>query len=153
MIEISAIIIETNKRYSYSLHKNIEFNLLINDIFPPIHVYTILSIINNLVSNSVEEIKGNGWIKLSICKIHELIEFKIEDDAGGIPENKTELIFKPGYTNKYDNSGKPSTGMGLTYVNDVVNNLKGTIVVQLNSENIGAVFVIRLPISNLTEKG
>ena len=84
--------------------------------FLQLHVYTILSIINNLVSNSVEAIKGDGWIKLSICKTHELIEFKIEDDAGGIPENKKDLIFKPGYTTKYDNSGKPSTGMGLTYV-------------------------------------
>jgi len=151
--DISNIILETNKKYSQSLHKNIKFNLVINDIFPPMHVYTVLSIINNLVSNSVEAIKIDGWIKLSICKTHELIQFTIEDNACGIPENKKELIFKPGYTNKYDSSGKPSTGMGLPYVNDVVNILKGTIVVNQNIKNSGAVFVIQLPIINLTERG
>ncbi|MCB2311438.1 sensor histidine kinase [Clostridium tagluense] len=151
--EISSIILETNKKYSYSLHKNIEFNSVINDVYPPMHVYTVLSIINNLVSNSVEAIKIDGSIKLSICKTRQLIEFIVTDDAGGIPKNKKELIFKPGYTTKYDNSGKPSTGMGLPYVKDVVNNLKGTIVAQDNSEALGTVFVIQLPISNLIQRG
>ena len=151
--EISSIIIETNKKYSYSLHKNIEFALVINDDFPPIHVYTILSIINNLVSNSVEAIKIEGSIKLSIYRTHEFIKFLVADDAGGIPKNKKELIFEPGYTTKYDDSGKPSTGMGLPYVKDVVNNLSGTIVVDENNKNLGTVFVIQLPISNIIEKG
>ncbi|GCD12810.1 ATP-binding protein [Clostridium tagluense] len=151
--EISSIILETNKKYSYSLHKNIEFDSVINDVYPPMHVYTVLSIINNLVSNSVEAIKIDGSIKLSICKTRELIEFIVTDDAGGIPKNKKELIFKPGYTTKYDNSGKPSTGMGLPYVKDVVNNLKGTIVAQDNSKALGTVFVIQLPISNLIQRG
>lgn len=151
--DISSIILETNKKYSYSLDKNIEFHSIINDVFPPVHVYTVLSIINNLVSNSVEAIKIDGSIILSIGKTHEFIEFTVTDDAGGIPNNKKELIFKPGYTTKYDNSGKPSTGMGLPYVKDVVNNLKGTIVVQDNSENLGTVFVIQLPINNLIQKG
>ncbi|MBZ9685838.1 sensor histidine kinase [Clostridium estertheticum] len=151
--EIISIILETNKKYSYSLHKNIEFNSVINDVYPPMHVYTVLSIINNLVSNSVEAIKIDGSINLSISKTRELIEFIVADDAGGIPNNKKELIFKPGYTTKYDNSGKPSTGMGLPYIKDVVNNLKGTIVARDNSENLGTIFVIQLPISNLIQKG
>jgi len=151
--EISSIILETNKKYSYSLHKNIEFNSVINDVFPPMHVYTVLSVINNLVSNSVEAIKADGSIKLSICKIHDFIEFIVADDACGIPEDKKELVFKPGYTTKYDKCGNASTGMGLPYVNDVVNNLKGTIVVGPSSKKTGTVFVIQLPIINLTEKG
>lgn len=151
--EISRIIIETNKKYAYSLDKNIEFHTVINEDFPTMHVYTILSIINNLVSNSVEAIEEYGSIKLSICKIHDLIEFRVSDNAGGIPENKKELIFKPGYTTKYDNSGKPSTGMGLPYVKYVVNNLQGTMVAEQNTEKLGTVFVIQLPLSNLTQKG
>jgi len=151
--EISSIILETNKKYSYSLHKNIQFNSVINEVFPPIRVYTILSIINNLVSNSVEAIKESGEIKLTICKTHDLIELRVEDDAGGIPENKKELIFKPGYTTKYDNSGTPSTGMGLPYVKYIVNNLQGNMVVEQNLEKLGTIFVIQLPISNLTQKG
>jgi two-component system sensor histidine kinase YcbA len=151
--EISSIIILTNKKYADSLHKNIEFDSVLNDVFPPLHVYTLLSIINNLVSNAVEAIKINGSIKLSICKTNELIEFIVEDDAGGIPENKKELVFKPGYTTKYDDFGKPSTGMGLPYIKDVVNNLKGTIVVKQNTENLGTTFVIQLPIINLVQKG
>jgi two-component system sensor histidine kinase YcbA len=153
--EIGNIIIQTNEKYARCLNKDIEFVLKINGYFPHLHVYTILSLINNLVSNSVESIKNKGIIKISISKIEELIHFQVSDNGAGIPEKKRKLIFKPGYTTKYDILGKPSTGMGLSYIGEVLKNLKGSITVKDESSETQneTIFTIKLPISSLVEKG
>ncbi|WP_411678994.1 ATP-binding protein [Clostridium thailandense] len=151
--EIGNIIIQTNQKYAQSLGKNIEFVLSINGVFPPLHVYTTLSLVNNLVSNSVESIKISGLINICINKNSTEIEFNIFDTGSGIPKKKAELIFKPGYTTKYDLSGNPSTGIGLTYVKEVVNNLKGQVYIESFPEKNETIFTIKLPIISLSEKG
>lgn len=151
--EIGNIVIQTNQKYAQSLGKNIQFTLNISSVFPPLHVYTTLSLVNNLVSNSVESIRNSGLINIFINKNNDKIEFNIFDNGLGIPKKKAELIFKPGYTTKYDLSGKPSTGIGLTYVKEVVNNLKGQVYIQSFPEKNETIFTIQLPISSLAEKG
>ncbi|NMM64862.1 sensor histidine kinase [Clostridium sp. P21] len=151
--KIGNIIIQTNEKYARSLGKDIKFILDINDYFPHLHIYTILSLINNLTSNSVESINDTGIIKISIHKKEELIEFEISDNGVGIPEKKRNLIFKPGYTTKYDVNGKPSTGMGLSYVKELINNLKGSITLENDCIENKTAFIIQLPIDNLIEKG
>lgn len=151
--EISSIIIESNKKYAYLLNKDIQFILNVEGLYPPLHVYTILSIINNLVSNSVESISTSGLIKISIHRIEDSIQFEVTDTGIGVPPKKRELIFKPGYTTKYDIHGKPSTGMGLPYVKKVVTNLNGTVTMKDEIETNETVFVIELPIKNLVKKG
>lgn len=150
---IGNIIIQTNQKYAQSLEKNIVFTLDTEDSIPPLHVYTTLSLVNNLVSNSVESIKNLGLINISINKKENQIEFKVFDNGPGIPKRKTELIFKPGYTTKYDTSGKPSTGMGLPYVKEVVSTLKGHVFIESISEKSETIFIIELPLNSLIEKG
>lgn len=151
--EIGSIILQTNKNYAHSLGKNIKFVLKAEDFLPPLHVFTILSLINNLVSNAVEAIKDTGIIKISICKINDFIEFRVSDNGVGIPEKKMSLIFQPGYTTKYDSSGTPSTGIGLSYVKEVVLNLKGRMDVHTEPMIGETVFIIQLPIQSLTKEG
>ncbi|EYE88529.1 sensor histidine kinase [Fervidicella metallireducens AeB] len=151
--EICNIIIKTNTRYALSLNKSIEFILNIDNGLPHFHVYTILSLINNLVSNSVESIKECGFIDLSVKKIDDFVEFKIRDNGPGIVQKKLELIFKPGYTTKYDIDGKPSTGMGLPYVKSVVESLNGNLIVNSNPDENETNFIIQLPINRIAEKG
>ncbi|GIM28518.1 sensor histidine kinase [Clostridium polyendosporum] len=151
--EIGDIIVQTNQKYAQSLNKHIQITLNIEDFPSKFHVYTTLSLINNLVSNSVESIENIGLIKISIYKINEWIHFNVTDNGVGVPEKKRELIFKPGYTTKYDVSGKPSTGMGLPYVKEIVSNLKGEISIQYTPETNETTFIIKLPINILVKKG
>lgn len=150
--KMSDIIIQTNQKYAYSLGKSIKFVLNIKDSFPPLHVYTILSLVNNIVSNAVEAITNKGLIKISINKNVEYIEFRISNDGPGIPDKKKNLIFKPGYTTKFDISGTPSTGMGLSYIKGVVENLNGKITIDDNPKTNETIFVLQLPINNLVER-
>lgn len=151
--EIGNIVVQANQKYSSSLHKNIDFELNVKDSFPPLHTYTILSIVNNLVSNSVESIENNGYIKILIFKDSQYIVFDVSDNGTGIRPKKRELVYKPGYTTKYDDTGKPSTGMGLPYVKEVVTTLGGNIGIQDNYIGIGITFTIKIPINSLLRKG
>lgn len=148
--EIVSIVTNTNKKYSDSLSKNINFILDIEKLDFPFHAFILLSILNNLVSNSVEAIPESGFIKISAKKAGEFIEFKLSDNGPGIPDKKKELIFKPGYTTKYDEKGKPSTGIGLSYVKEIINNLNGTL--DLHSVELETTFIIKLPLVNLTKE-
>jgi two-component system, sensor histidine kinase YcbA len=62
-LDIVSIVIETNKKYSSFTNKNIKFEHEVDITIPPLHVYTMLSILNNLVSNSIEAIPETGKIK------------------------------------------------------------------------------------------
>lgn len=148
--EIINIIINTNKKYADTLSKNINFILELEQIDNSFHAFILLSILNNLVSNSVEAITEAGFIKISVHKVHDFIEFKLSDNGAYIPDNKKELIFKPGYTTKYDETGKPSTGIGLSYVKEIVNNLNGNLNLQSTTEETS--FIINLPINNLIRR-
>lgn len=146
------ITIDVNKKYALLLKKEIEFKSDLNVSLPKLHVYTLLSIINNLVSNALEAINSKGTIKISFREIDtNYIEINVYDTGPGIPKKKIELIFKPGYTTKYDKSGKPSNGMGLPYIKQLILSLNGSISINLNNIN-ETVFKIKLPINSIIKK-
>ncbi|BBP86859.1 hypothetical protein BsIDN1_04770 [Bacillus safensis] len=41
-----------------------------------------------------------------------------------------EIVFDPGYTSKFDAFGTPSTGIGLSYVRELVQELGGHIQIE-----------------------
>ncbi len=59
-------------------------------------------------------------------------------------------IFNPGFTTKFDQNtgGEPSTGIGLAHVKNIVEHLKGTIIVE-SKKNIGTTFKISIPLDSL----
>ncbi|HJV45596.1 MAG TPA: sensor histidine kinase [Bacillota bacterium] len=151
--QIGEIIVRTNQKYAYYLEKNIQFSVNIEDSLPPFHVYTVLSLVNNLVANAVEAIQEYGMISIDIYKKEECLEFRILDNGVGIPPKKREMIFEPGYTTKYDVSGKSSTGIGLSYVREAVTSLKGYITLEDNLIERKTIFILTLPIHSIMQKG
>lgn len=146
--ELGDIIVQSNRKYANSLNKDIRFIAMIDPLLPPLHVYTLLSLVNNLVANAVEAIKTTGWIKISFIKIRDSIEIRIMDNGGGISKSKFNLIFKPGYTTKFDDKGNPSTGVGLPYVKHLTETLHGKIAIDLDHANT-TTFILTLPINSL----
>ncbi|WP_395534221.1 ATP-binding protein [Neobacillus thermocopriae] len=146
-------IVRSNKNYAELLGKDIHFDFSYSGSHPPYHVYTFISIINNLVANSVEAIMDTGKIILSADQQEDWLTLRIEDNGPGIPTSHKEVIFKPGFTLKFDSTGKSSTGIGLTYVKEVVEMLEGNVTLNEPKEGSGAIFIIRLPIEKLTRKG
>ncbi|ARK30029.1 Sensor histidine kinase GlnK [Halalkalibacter krulwichiae] len=150
--ELIHIIVRANEKYARLLEKEVKFSYTIEGVHSRYHIYTILSILNNVVANAVEAITDKGTIKIEAIAKQNSVEFSIEDDGVGIADKHKKLIFKPGFTSKYDLMGNPSTGIGLTFVEDMVTKLNGTVTFQSRHGNKGTVFIISLPVENLVEK-
>lgn len=149
--EIIDVIVSSNKSYAEMLNKDIRFSIEINGNHPPYHAFSLLSLLNNLVSNSVEAIKESGHIHIKVNREHQILLVKVTDNGPGIPKKRRELIFNPGYTTKFDSKGKSSNGIGLTYVKSFVEDLGGTI--QLDDEDSQTTtFILTIPIKRLNEE-
>jgi len=151
--KILSIAIESNKNYAQLLDKDIEFSCTIRGKHPKYHAYQVFSIVNNILANSIEAMTESGRIKVNIYREENDVIFELADSGPGIPKDKLKLVFKPGFTNKYARDGSAYTGIGLTYVKGLVNNLGGNIRLQNRLDmKKGVVCNIRLPIQQLTIK-
>jgi two-component system sensor histidine kinase YcbA len=145
--ELGDLVIKTHQKLARLLGKEIHFTIKINGYHPPYHIYNTLSLLNNLVSNAVEAIDKNGQVHIHVKKEHDFVLFQVTNDGPGIPSKHRALIFKAGFTTKYDSSGKPSTGIGLSYVKELVETMGGTVTFE--SEENETTFQIRLPVQSL----
>lgn len=155
MGELIAVIVRAHEKYARLLGKSIRFQTEISAPYLACHIYTTLSLINNLVANAVEAIEDKGTVSIavSLSESRQWIQFSVADDGPGIQVKDKQLLFMPGFTTKYDVSGQPSTGIGLCYVKEVIDNLEGQIEISENQEAGGTRFIIRLPLASLVQKG
>lgn len=133
-------------RYIEGLNKDIKLSFAIKGNFETEKFFIIISILNNLIQNSVEAcIFDNSYINISSEIKNDKVIFKVADNGKEIADDAKELIFEPGYTSKYDpNTGLISTGLGLAHVKMLTEHLSGTI--SINSIKKGEKeFVLTFP--------
>ncbi|QHE54320.1 hypothetical protein GS400_12905 [Pontibacillus sp. HMF3514] len=149
VVEIGELVVKSNQKYAQLLGKEIHFDLKVDGEHDFYQTFTTLSLINNLVSNSVEAIQESGQVCIHILKVGEHVEFRVSDNGPGVPEKYHYLMYEHGFTTKYDISGEPSTGIGLSYVKSLVESLEGSILLENHHE--GCTFKIQLPINQLVK--
>ena len=143
--EIIHIISTTNKRYAEMLGKTVEFSVSIRGEHPRYNSFKLTSLINNLVSNSVEAIQIKGKIELTAEIASEFIRLRVSDNGSGISERNRALIFEPSFTTKFDRNGIASNGIGLFHVKNVIEKLGGEINLLESNEAYKTIFEIMLP--------
>lgn len=148
--DLVELIIHANQKYSEMLNKKIEFYFDVSVNLEITKVYPLVVILNNLVANSVEAIEDTGFIKVSVTKSEEELAIEVIDNGIGIHPQDEDVIFEPGFTTKFDESGKSSTGIGLSHVRSLVNKLGG--VIHVLSQSSRTVFKIIFPVSSLIGK-
>lgn len=151
--ELAEMIVRINEKYAQLLGKEITFSKNIEGEHNKYHVYTVLSILNNLVANAVEAIEGVGEVGINAYKQEKNVIFEVIDNGPGIVQKYKTLVFKPGFTSKYDQTGTPSTGIGLSYIKEMVTELGGEVILQDRENEKGCKFVVWLPESSLTKEG
>nr|WP_322555744.1 sensor histidine kinase [Sporosarcina beigongshangi] len=151
VMELIQLVVRINEKYILLLNKNIKITYSIEGNHPDYHVYTVLSLLNNLVANAIEAISDSGKIHLLFRESAGVAEFHVFNSDSTIPEKYAHAIFQPGFTSRYDDLGNPSTGIGLSYVEEAVTNLGGKIL--FNNETNGVTFSIKIPMNQLTQKG
>lgn len=104
-----------------------------------------------LIENAIEQIEvakpSERVIAISSCVDGDSVMLKVEDSGLGVSPNNRNKIFEPFY------SSKPTYkagchGLGLSIVQQVVNDHASIITVEQSSAYSGAKFVIALPIDN-----
>lgn len=97
-------------------------------------------LLGNLIENAAKY--GGGSVFVTVSGDAGFVEFQIEDDGAGIPEEERQRIFDRGA--RLDTS-KPGTGLGLAIVRDVAEIYGGTVALE-ESEDLGGLLVrLRLP--------
>jgi signal transduction histidine kinase len=96
--------------------------------------------LGNLIENAAKY--GGGSVFITVVKSGTFVEFQIEDDGLGIPEDDRVHMFDRGA--RLD-TGKPGTGLGLAIVRDVAEIYGGSVALD-ESEDLGGLLVrLRLP--------
>jgi len=115
--------------------------------------YRVLSVLKNLVTNAVEAIQtadGVGCVRVTTVAQGETLIMTVEDDGPGISPRKQKLLFKVGYSTKFNPStGDISRGVGLPAVQYIVQELGGTMSVS-SEPGMSTVFRVELPLGQVT---
>ncbi|MEO6191071.1 MAG: HAMP domain-containing sensor histidine kinase [Saprospiraceae bacterium] len=98
-------------------------------------------VLENLYRNALDAMTDSGIVTTSIYKEKNIINIVISDTGKGIPQNKFETIFRPGYTTKERGWGLglslskriiESYHLGKIFVKESIPNVKTSFVIQLN---------------------
>jgi nitrogen fixation/metabolism regulation signal transduction histidine kinase len=99
-------------------------------------------VIENLVKNSIDSMKGKGTIKFTILKSKDKVDISIKDNGTGINENYKKKIFNSGFSTK--NKG---WGLGLSLAKRIITEQhNGEIYLKKSGLNRGTEIVISIPL-------
>ena len=98
-------------------------------------------VIENLVKNAVDSMKGKGEISIDVIDDSTFILINIKDTGEGIDKSIFKTLFKPGVTSK-----KRGWGLGLSLSKRIIEDYhKGSIFVSQSEKGVGTTFTIKLP--------
>jgi signal transduction histidine kinase/ActR/RegA family two-component response regulator len=101
----------------------------------------------NLIGNAVKFTDEGGTIEVSISRVDNTVEVRVEDTGIGI-----EPEFLPHVFDRFRQADSTTTrvhggvGLGLSIARQLVEAHQGTITVQSPGKNRGSTFIVRLPI-------
>lgn len=133
-----------------ALRKNISIEIieLSSDIEVTIDRSKVFQAFNNLIGNAIKFSSNQSKIVIQ-CKVESgFAVISIIDRGIGIPEEEISKIFEPYYVGKKKpTGGEPSTGLGLAYVERIINLLGGHVTVKSSSQH-GSCFSVFIPVKH-----
>lgn len=146
--DMLAIIKDNTNRYLSEHGKKITIHFDFIDDFRLKKYYNLFTILNNLITNAIDACGSDGIIEVREKSDEENICFSVQDNGEGIEKDILPYIFNPGFTTKYLDNGKASTGIGLSHVKNIVEELQGSVSVK-STLKVGSTFEISIPKNSL----
>ncbi len=110
------------------------------------HPSALVEVLSNLIDNAIKYTASNGQIQINLIPDSEKIGIEIVDNGCGIPLADQAHIFEKNYRGIQAQGEIPGTGLGLTIVKKLVEQMKGSIEVESPVfQNHGTKFTIWLP--------
>jgi len=149
LTKLCEIISANTRSYIESVGKEIDFTM-INKLTLSVRDYhKLFIIINNLVINAIEALNKNGWVEVRFNTDSKHLFIEVEDNGRGITEKNIPLLFKAGFTTKYNReTGEMNTGLGLSHVENILETIDGNIKVE-SILTKGTKFLITIPLERL----
>lgn len=98
-------------------------------------------VLENLLKNALDAMDGEGEIDLEVSDDSASVFIDVSDTGKGIPKNKFETIFEPGFSTK-----RRGWGLGLSLTKRIVEEYhRGKIAVKNSEVGKGTTFRITLP--------
>ena len=141
--EIVSLVSQSIEYLKARMPANTEFDIQVpvKEIIIPLNSVLFEWVIENLVTNAVDSMKGKGKISVSITEEENKIVINISDTGDGIDRSIINNIFKPGVTSK-----KRGWGLGLSLSKRIIEEYhNGSIFVMKSEIGKGTTFTIRLP--------
>jgi len=140
--EIADFVFRSNLGYSQMLRKDIRMEREIRTDYVTDHYILLLTVLNNLVSNAIEAIDQEGRVRIRIYEEKAETVIAVSDTGEGIAEQNREIIFEPGFTTKFNQSGYAATGIGLSHVRDIVQAFGGKLRLQPSEQAEDTTFIL-----------
>jgi len=133
--------LEAVERAVGRLHPNVRIDVTgARDLHVHVERQDLDEMLGNLIENAAKY--GGGSVFITVAAQAGFVEFLVEDDGMGIPEQERVRIFDRGV--RLD-TGKPGTGLGLAIVRDVAEIYDGTVSLEKSEDLDGLLVRLRLP--------
>lgn len=101
-------------------------------------------VLQNLLGNAVKYSEEDSEILVKANRTKAKVTIRIEDYGSGIADNEKERIFEKFYRSKAtEEKGINGFGLGLSFVQHIINSMGGTIRVEDNNPQ-GSIFIVEL---------
>ncbi|MDP4085727.1 MAG: ATP-binding protein [Bacillota bacterium] len=142
--DINQIIRETvDLLNAQAILNNVQFQIHYDQNIPMVYCEPnqLKKVFINMVKNAIEVMPDGGNITIQTSCMDAMIHISIQDEGGGIPEDKLKKIGVPFYTTK-----ERGTGLGLMVSFKIIEEHMGTVKID-SKEGEGTTFYITLPIN------
>ena len=99
-------------------------------------------VVENLCKNAVDAMQGHGSLKIEAFAERETVVVEVTDTGCGIPPNRFESVFNPGYTTK-----QRGWGLGLSLARRIIQEYhRGRIFVKSSHIGVGTTFRVEVKV-------
>lgn len=145
--DIFDILDSSTRKYMIHINKKVNIKFKAAKNFYTRKHYYLMSILRNLIMNSIDAVKNNGNIYIEQVKgEHGYCVITVKDNGSGISKRNMSYLFSPGFSTKinYD-TGSINRGLGLSIVKEIVENKLGGFIKVESSQGQGTKFIIYVP--------
>jgi len=118
--------------------------VLVEDAFVIGEAFLLEQALSNLLDNALDFSPDDGAVSLAVHVEGEQVAVALRDRGDGVPDYARDRVFEPFYSLPRPDSGRKSTGLGLSFVKEVAELHGGTVSLTNHPEG-GAEACLRLP--------